>query len=298
MFYSEIRNKQTVFSTVEVGAGEPVLFLHGFPDNHKTFINIMEPVSRAGYHCVAPVMRGYEPSSISHWSKLHINDLVLDILGWMDDRGWDHVHLVGHNWGSVIAYACGIYYPMRISSITSIGVPLLKNYQETLLWAPQQSLNTWYLLLFQIPYLAELTLRSNDFALIDYLWKDWSPDLRIDKEHLLDIKSSFQNPGVLTSALAYYRNLNDLLTDSGRESLLGIIDAVVGAPTQVLYGLNDGCFHRNMFEQIMKESDFPRGLRKIGFDHAGHFLHWERANEVIHNILFWLDLHNSKRQIV
>ncbi|MCZ8154856.1 MAG: alpha/beta hydrolase [Leptospira sp.] len=293
MFYSEIRNKQTVFSTIEAGVGEPVLFLHGFPDNNKTFSHILEPIAKQGFHCVAPVMRGYEPGSISHWSKLHINDLILDILGWMDDRGWDHVHLVGHNWGSVIAYACGIYYPMRISSITSIGVPLLKNYQESLFWAPQQSLNSWYLLLFQIPYLAELTLRSNDFALVDYLWKDWSPDYQPNSEHLAEIKASFQNPGVLSSALAYYRNLNDLLTDSGRESILGIIDAVVGSPTQVLYGLNDGCFHRNLFEQILRDSDFPFGLRRLGFDHAGHFLHWEKPEEVVEDITNWLETHRK-----
>ncbi len=288
MFYSEIRNKQTVFSTLEVGSGEPILFLHGFPDQNKTFAHIMEPIARQGYHCVAPVMRGYEPGTISHWTKLHINDLVLDILGWMDDRGWDHVHLVGHNWGAVIAYACGIYYPMRISSITSIGVPLLKNYQQTLLWAPQQSFHSWYLLLFQIPLLAELTLRSNHFGLIDYLWKDWSPELIPNNDHLAEIKSNFQNPGVLSSALSYYRNLNDLLTESGRESILGILDAVVGSPTQVLYGTEDGCFHKNLYEQILKESDFSRGLKKVAFESSGHFLHWEKPEEVAENIISWV----------
>ena len=120
------------------------------------------------------------------------------------------------------------------------------------------------------------------------MWKDWSPDSIPNADHLAEIKASFQNPGVLSSALAYYRNLNDFLTDSGRESILGIIDAVVGSPTQVLYGLNDGCFHRNLFEQILKESDFSGGLRKVGFDHTGHFLHWERPEEVIQNIVFWL----------
>ncbi|TGN10953.1 alpha/beta fold hydrolase [Leptospira ilyithenensis] len=294
MFYSEIRNKQTTFSTLETGSGEPILFLHGFPDNNKTFSQIMEPIARQGYHCVAPIMRGYEPKTISHWSKLHINDLVLDILGWMDDRGWDHVHLVGHNWGAVIAYAAGIYYPMRISSITAIGVPLLKNYQETLIWAPQQSFHSWYLLLFQIPFLAELTIRSNHFAMIDYLWKDWSPELLPNQDHLAEIKNNFQNPGVLSSALSYYRNLNDLLTETGRESILGILDAVVGTPTQVLYGEEDGCFHRNLFEQLLKDSDFPQGLKKSGFENCGHFLHWEEPETVAEEILSWVKKNKYK----
>lgn len=288
MFYSEIRNNETIFSTQECGSGEPVLFLHGFPDNYKTFSHILEPIASQGFHCVSPAMRGYEPATISHWSKLHITDLVADVLGWMEDRNWDHVHLVGHNWGAIIAYACGIYYPNRISSITALSVPLLRNYQDTILWTPQQTLQSWYLLLFQIPFLAELTLRSNDFGLIDYLWKDWSPGYTPNINHLAEIKASFQNPGVLSSALAYYRNLSDILTNSGRESILGIMDAIVGSPTQVIFGLNDGCFHKNLFDQILNESNFSRGLRKLGYDHCGHFIHWEKPEDIIENILFWI----------
>ena len=74
----------------------------------------MEQIGKKGFQCIAPVMRGYEPSTISHAHKLHVVDLVDDILGWMEDRRWDSVHLVGHNWGSVIAFAAGMYYPNRI----------------------------------------------------------------------------------------------------------------------------------------------------------------------------------------
>lgn len=46
MHHSEIRNSSTVFTTLETGTGEPVLFLHGFPDNHKTFAPIMEVIGK------------------------------------------------------------------------------------------------------------------------------------------------------------------------------------------------------------------------------------------------------------
>ncbi|MCT8334202.1 alpha/beta hydrolase [Leptospira sp. 85282-16] len=288
MHHSEIRNSSTVFTTLETGTGDPVLFLHGFPDNYKTFAPIMESIGKKGFHCIAPVMRGYEPSTISHSQKLHVVDLVQDILGWMEDRRWEQVHLVGHNWGAVIAFAAGMYYPNRIKSITSLGVPLLRTYQDSFFWAPQQTIHSWYVLLFQIPFLAELTIRSNDFALVDFLWKDWSPGYTPNQDHLAEIKSNFQNPGILSSALAYYRNLNDLFTESGRESILGILDSQINVPSQILYGLNDGCFHKNLFEHLLDETDFPCGFRKIGFDHAGHFLHWEKREEVAKSILEWL----------
>lgn len=291
MYTSEIRNGSTVFSTIEIGSGEPVLFLHGFPDNNKTFLPIMEPIAKKGFHCVAPVMRGYEPNTITRSPKLHIYDLVLDVQGWMRDRNWNSVHLVGHNWGAVISYATGMYFPNSVKSITGLGVPLLKAHQDSFIWAPQQTLHSWYVLLFQIPMLAELTIRADNFALIDFLWKDWSPNFQPNQDHIAEIKASFQNPGILSSALAYYRNLNDLFTESGRESILGMLDSQVNVPTQIFYGLNDGCFHKNLFEHLLKDSDFPLGLRKIGFDHAGHFLHWEKRDEIVKLILEWLEIY-------
>lgn len=291
MLHSEIRNQNTVFSTIETGTGEPVLFLHGFPDSNKTFSPIMEEMGKNGFHCVAPVLRGYEPSTISPANKLHLVNLVDDVVGWMEDRRWEKIHLIGHDWGGIIGYAMAMYYPNRIQSLTTIAVPTLRSLQDSFLWAPLQMFQSWYVLLFQVPYLAELTIRANQFAFLDYLWREWSPNFTPNQDHLADIKSNFQNPGVLSSALAYYRSFSDVFSKEGKESIAGVLDTKISIPTLVFYGLNDGCFHKNLFEHLLLEEDFSSDFKKIGFDHAGHFLHWEKREEFIRLTLDWLKTH-------
>jgi len=80
----QIKTKNAVFSAWEVGEGEPVLLLHGFPDNRNSFVPLMQNLASQGFHCVAPTLRGYEPQTITHASKLNISDLQLDILDWLD----------------------------------------------------------------------------------------------------------------------------------------------------------------------------------------------------------------------
>lgn len=285
---SVLKAKGTTFSTIEVGEGQTVLFMHGFPDSKESFIPLMEKISSKGFRCISVTLRGFEPQTITHWSKLHLTDLIEDIKDWIESEGWGKIHFIGHDWGAVLGYVSAMHYPNRFKSLTAMSVPLLKKLPEGLLWTPQQTLHSWYILLFQVPVLAELFLKSNQFAIIDYLWKEWAPKYQPSPDHLNQIKASFEHPGVLSSALSYYRNLSDFFSESGRETFMSWMDSKVSAPTQILYGALDSCIHPRLYKTMVKEEDFPFGLRLLELEGVGHFPHLENPEAVGDFCLDWI----------
>ncbi len=289
MRQSVVKAKGTTFSTIEIGKGPVVLFLHGFPDSKESFIPLMEKISSKGYRCIAVTLRGYEPQSITHWSKLHLTDLIEDVKEWIESESWGKIHFIGHDWGAVIGYVCAMHYPNRFHSLTAMSVPMLKKLPEGLLWTPQQTLHSWYILLFQVPLIAELLIKANQYALIDYFWKEWSKGYQAPAEHLNQIKASFENPGVLASALSYYRNLSDLFSASGRETFLSWMDAKVSAPTQILFGAEDTCIHPRLYKSMIQAEDFPFGLKLEELEGVGHFPHLESTEKVASFCLDWIE---------
>jgi len=283
-----LKSSGTEFTAYQIGQGEPVLLLHGFPDNPKSFFPLMEILSAKGYQCVAPILRGYEPQTITHPSRLHINELVEDALGWFDSLKWNKAHWIGHDWGGAIGYSLASYSPNRIKTLTALSIPLLKKLTTGLLWTPQQVIYSWYIVLFQVPFLAELAIKANDFSLINFLWRDWSPNFNPGESHLHEIKSMFANPGILASALSYYRNLGDLWSESGRETMFGILDQRLNVPTQTIYGKEDGCVHKKLYEKMSVAEDSPQGFRKIEMEGIGHFPHFENPKEVSEFCIDWM----------
>ena len=83
-------------SVSERGEGPPVLLLHGFPQNAYVWRRHLPMLADAGFHAIAPDMRGYggsdRPTAISDYATKH---LVADIAGLIHALGYEKVHLVG-----------------------------------------------------------------------------------------------------------------------------------------------------------------------------------------------------------
>ena len=96
------------FSAHAAGAGPIVLLVHGFPDHAHSWRFQLPVLAEAGYRAVAPTLRGYEPSSQPADADYHIVRMAEDVVAWIDDLGGEPVHLVGHDWGAIIAYAAAM----------------------------------------------------------------------------------------------------------------------------------------------------------------------------------------------
>lgn len=104
--------------------GELVLLLHGYPTTSHAWRDYLIALGDAGYYAVAPDQRGYSPGArppeVDDYAMV---ELERDIPGFADTLGRDTFHLVGHDWGAVLAWTVAARSPSRLLSVTALSVP-------------------------------------------------------------------------------------------------------------------------------------------------------------------------------
>jgi pimeloyl-ACP methyl ester carboxylesterase len=283
-----LRANSLRFSAVAQGEGPLVLCLHGFPDHARSFRHQLPALAGAGFRAVAPTLRGYEPASQPDDGDYHIVRMAEDVVGWIDELGYDRAHLVGHDWGAVIAYAVAALAPERLHSLTTLAIAHPRRVgEEGLRKLPVQLGNSWYMLFFQLRGLADWAVQARGWALIRKLWRDWSPGWELPDEEWAQLVASFEQPGVKKAALAYYRSLADRRSPAAQRT-----NELLGGPfpvrTLAMTGALDGCMDTRLHDLVMHETDFPRGLEVVRVEQAGHFLHQEKPAEVNRILIDWL----------
>ena len=122
---------------------------------------------------------------------------------------------MGHDWGGIVTYLVCALEPGLFRSATTIAAPPLQALEIGIRRHPVQIRNSWYTLFFQLRGVADRVVAARDFAFVEKLWRDWSPGWTWDPEDMAALKRTLREPGVLWSALAYYRAmLNPFLADS------------------------------------------------------------------------------------
>ena len=269
--------------------GELVLLLHGFPDNADTFRSQMTVLGDAGYRCIAPTMRGYEPSSQPIDGDYSLMTLANDVVGWLDFLGSDRAHVVGHDWGAAVTYVLAAHHGQRVQSATTMAVPPLPRIPDALRHVPRQLALSWYMTFFQLPGVPEAAIQAGDATLLRWFWRKWSPATAMPDS----VVASFRRPGVVASALEYYRQ------NATPQLLLGLHSnpateiKAAGTPMLVLHGDQDGCMDARLFAHTVLAEDFPLGLRRETLAGVGHFLHREAPDQVNTLLLEWLGEHGS-----
>ncbi|WP_439620438.1 alpha/beta fold hydrolase [Hyphomonas sp.] len=110
----------------EAGEGPLVLLLHGFPESWYSWRHQFKPLADAGYHVVAPDMRGYgksdKPAEIEAYNQVEV---VNDIIGLIPALGKETAVVVGHDWGAPTAWACALNHPGVVRAVGGLSVPFM-----------------------------------------------------------------------------------------------------------------------------------------------------------------------------
>jgi pimeloyl-ACP methyl ester carboxylesterase len=119
-----VRANGLEFGLLEAGAGPLALCLHGFPDSAYTWRHLLPALAEAGFHAVAPFMRGYAPTAIPDDGRFGIGALVADAVALHQalDGDGDAV-LIGHDWGAEAAYGAAAFAPDRWRRVVTLAVP-------------------------------------------------------------------------------------------------------------------------------------------------------------------------------
>lgn len=202
----------------EAGAGPLVLLCHGFPELWYSWRHQIDALAAAGYRVAAPDQRGYggsdRPEAVEAYTLLH---LVGDMVGLLDALGEETATIVGHDWGSMVAWNAALLRPDRFPAVVGMSVP----YAPRTPVSPLEIMKAmwkdrfFYMLYFQEPGKAEAeleadvarTMRMTLYSASGSVGDDFEPamDLPVDSGFLDMMVDPAELPGWLGAAdLAVY----------------------------------------------------------------------------------------------
>ena len=262
--------------------GTPVLFLHGFPDDARTWDEVAGVLAADGYRTIAPFVRGFGPTRIRDGAARtgEIAALARDALGLADGLGLARFHVVGHDWGARAGYALAVLAPRRVMSLTALAVAYGTNVAAQRLGVDQMRAY-WYQWYFATPR-GEAALRTERADFCRDLWRTWSPGWGFDEATYAATAASFDNPDFVDVVLHSYRVRWGF---SPGDAAYAADNAVLGnvppisVPTRVLMGRDDGATLPG--SAAGKEHHFVGGYSLDVLPDCGHFLQREQPRAVI-----------------
>jgi pimeloyl-ACP methyl ester carboxylesterase len=267
------------FAYLEEGPhdGPLVLCLHGFPDTAHTWRHLLPTLGEAGFHAVAPWTRGYAPTEVPADGRYQTGALAADACALHEALGGDdRAALVGHDWGAMTAYAAAAYQPERWRRAVTMAVPPFAAMAAGFMSYAQLK-RSFYIFVFQ-SVLAEAAVATDDFAFIDHLWADWSPDYD-GAWDVTRVKESISDPANLAAAIGYYRAMFDpSLHDPAYAEAQAAASVTAPQPFLYLHGTDDGCLDVDIVGDPLPF--LSPGSRYEKVDGAGHFFHVEQPKVV------------------
>lgn len=253
-----------------IGAGKPVLLLHGFPDSSLGFRELCESLAARGYRAIAPDLLGYglsdKPAGLEPYrSSAAVADLAA-LVRWIGSP----VTLLGHDWGGTLAYCFASEHPELVQRLIVINAAHPASYARALR-SSLQLLRSWYILFFQLRRVAEwLVTRRWAFRFMMrrlVARRELMTDARVEAA-----RRELLRPGAATAALGYYRA-------AFRWPIR--CDRPISAPTLILWGDADPALDRRLL------SDVEQHIQSVSVHHvsgAGHFVQWDDPERVVNEV--------------
>jgi pimeloyl-ACP methyl ester carboxylesterase len=296
----------------EQGTGPLVVLCHGFPESWYSWRHQIRALAEAGFHAVAPDMRGYgqtdRPDETTSYTLLH---LVGDMVGLLDALGVEQAVIAGHDWGAPVAWHAALLRPDRFRGVIGLSVPFRpRGPVRPTTVMPQSDEAFFYQLYFQSPGVAEAELERDARLTICKMlyWASGDAPRRDDGRASANTIGMVPRQGGFLSRMATPESLPAWLTegdldfyagefartgfrgglnwyrniDRNWELLAPFAGARVTVPALYVAGDRDLVVaFRGMDQLIPNLSKVVPGLRRtIMLPGCGHWTQQERANEV------------------
>ena len=259
----------------------PVILLHGFPESHRTWRELM-PLLSDELRLIMPDQRGFGMSDRPQEVEAYGTDILLaDLFALADALAIDRFALVGHDWGGAIAWAAAIKGDPRVSRLAIVNSPHPLIFQKSLIEDARQRAASQYMRAFRDPDFERFVDGIGFEAFFDKSFRNHVDPALIPAEERAIYIAQWSRPGALTAMLNWYRASQMVVPPPG--ITVDIPDWVLRAfprikvPVRVIWGLEDKALLPIQLEGIGEMGDDVEVFPLKG---VGHFAPWEAPDQV------------------
>ena len=258
------------FHYVTAGDGPLLLLLHGFPEFWYSWRHQI-PVLAKTHKVVALDLRGYNDTDKPRGSNSYrLPTLIQDVVSVIGALGYDRCTLVGHDWGGAIAWAVSNQYPNLIENLIVLNLPHPARFFQGLR-TPQQFIKSWYVGLFQLPWLPEFLFQAANYRAFDGIFNTTVRSRQaLTQDDVNAYKLAFSKPGAMTAALNYYRNVISADWFNIRWQMLSM-------PVLMIWGEEDTFLGK---ELTYGTEEYARDFQIHYIPNCGHWVQQERPDLV------------------
>lgn len=260
--------------------GRLVILLHGFPDCWYGWQHQIPALAEAGYRVVVPDQRGYnlseKPGGIEAYK---LDYLTADVASIIQALGRDSAAVIGHDWGGFVAWRLAMDYPQLVEQLVILNAPHPRAVVRALKgrdWS--QWLRSWYIALFQIPWLADILFGFWPRATAQFAFRTYGTRRDAFTDHDLKVlAAAIAQPGAMTSMINWYRA--SFRFPPARRG------ADIYVPTLVIWGEQDSALGKELTYDMEK---WVPNVRLHYLPHAGHWVQSDAPDAVNDYLLSFL----------
>ena len=265
--------------------GFPILLLHGFPYDVRSWDGVVPPLAAAGYRVLVPYLRGYGPTRFREPAAPRMGEqaaIAQDVIDFADALGLERCALAGFDWGNRAACIAAILHPERVRAQVAIGGYSVQNTVTPGRPAPAAAeARLWYQWYFNTER-GRAGLEANRRDICRHLWDTWSPGWEYTDEAFDRSAVSFDNPDFVAVVIHSYRHRH--VNAPGEERFLAVERQLaerspIRVPAIVLRGAESG-FGRPSPDPSVDQARFPALVARRIVEGAGHDLPAHRPDAV------------------
>lgn len=252
--------------------GEPLIFLHGFPESAElSWRYQIDWFAERGFRVIAIDQRGYglsdKPSRVRDY-RLEL--LADDVAAVVRALGYTRATVIGHDWGAGVTWQLADQHADLVSRAVILNVPHGVAFKQTLQRRPRQLLKSWYIFMFQLPWLPEWLLSLRDYAWLRRTLRATSRPGTFSDEDLKRYIEAWRQPGALRAMVNWYRAFvrHPVSLDSRRK---------IRVPVLILWGERDRFLLAEMADPSLAMCEHGRLVR---LPRATHWLQHEEPERV------------------
>ena len=269
--------------------GEPVVLVHGFPDDAQGWRAVAEDLAGRGYYALAPYLRGYgETRFLSQKMPRTVqqSELANDLNDFLLAMAIPKASVIGHDWGARAGVGLAVLHPERVRSLTVLNgyllYSILANQAPGL---PIRESSTWYQWYFNTERgVRGLERYRREIGRL--LWTQWSPSWKFSVQEFESVADSWENPDFVKIVIHSYRHrYGNAPTNQefAEDELVLQTLPQVRVPSVVLFGEQDPLRPPEDWEK--QKQRWPEDTRHLVVANAGHFLQHEQPEIVVAEFL-------------